>query len=89
MVATAMEIPVRDITVRASRATWTCAARSASTSRWAPGSRRSALRFDVDAPEASPEQLESLHEKTERYCTVLQTLVSPPTIETQIVGRMR
>jgi uncharacterized OsmC-like protein len=45
------------------------------------------LRFDVDAPEASPDQLAALHEKTERYCTVLQTLVSPPAIETQIVGR--
>ena len=32
------------------------------------------LRFEVDAPEATAEQLESLHEKTERYCTVLQTL---------------
>ena len=36
------------------------------------------LRFEVDAPEATPEELGSLHEKTERYCTVLQTLVSPP-----------
>jgi uncharacterized OsmC-like protein len=42
------------------------------------------LRFQVDAPEATPEQLDSLHEKTERYCTVLQTLVSPPPIETEM-----
>ena len=87
MVATSMEIPVRDISVK-SRATWTCAARSGSTSPWARV-RAIRLRFDVDAPEATPEQLESLHEKTERYCTVLQTLVSPPTIETEIVGRTR
>jgi uncharacterized OsmC-like protein len=42
------------------------------------------LRFDVDAPEASAEQLESLHEKTERYCTVFQTMQSPPRIETKL-----
>ena len=38
------------------------------------------LRFDVDAPEASPEQLASVLEKTERYCVVLQTLTSPPIV---------
>ena len=42
------------------------------------------VRFDVDAPEATPEQLESLHEKTERYCTVMQTLKSPPRMETEL-----
>ena len=42
------------------------------------------LRFEVDAPEATPEQLASLHEKTERYCTVLQTLRSPPRIESEM-----
>ena len=39
------------------------------------------LRFDVDAPGASAEQLESLREKTERYCVVMQTLLDPPPIE--------
>ena len=38
------------------------------------------LRFDVDAPEATPAQLASVLEKTERYCVVLQTLTSPPVI---------
>ena len=38
-------------------------------------------KFDVDAPEASPEQLRSLREKTEQYCVVLQTLMHPPKIE--------
>ena len=32
------------------------------------------LRLEVDAPQASSEELEVLREKTERYCTVLQTL---------------
>lgn len=43
------------------------------------------IRFEVDAPDASAEQLASLHEKTERYCTVLQTLRRTPAIETEIV----
>jgi uncharacterized OsmC-like protein len=41
------------------------------------------VSFDVQAPEASPEQLASLAEKTERYCTVFQTLVQPPPIQTE------
>jgi uncharacterized OsmC-like protein len=44
------------------------------------------LRFEIDAPDASEEQLRSLHEKTERYCTVFQTLVSPPSIETGLTS---
>lgn len=37
--------------------------------------------FNVDAPEATPEQLRALQEKTEQYCVVLQTLLHPPNIE--------
>jgi uncharacterized OsmC-like protein len=40
------------------------------------------VRFDVQAPEATPEQRASLIEKTERYCVVFQTLVQPPPIRT-------
>lgn len=40
------------------------------------------LRFEVDAPNAAPEEIESLIAKTERYCTVLQTLREPPAIKT-------
>src|SRR5947207_12356164 len=36
------------------------------------------LRFAVDAPDASEEDLDALLRKTERYCTVAQTLMSPP-----------
>lgn len=43
------------------------------------------VRFEIDAPGAGAEQLASLHEKTERYCTVLQTLLRPPAIETSLV----
>lgn len=38
------------------------------------------LALDVDAPDATPEQLASVLEKTERYCVVLQTLTTPPTV---------
>jgi uncharacterized OsmC-like protein len=43
------------------------------------------LRFAVDAPDVSDEDLQSLFEKTERYCTVLQTLTTPPPITSEIV----
>ncbi len=42
------------------------------------------LRFELDAPEASKEQLSELLEKTERYCVVLQTLKQPPPVEATI-----
>jgi len=44
------------------------------------------LRFEVDAPGASEEQLRALHEKTDRYCTVLQTLRAPPAVESELVA---
>ena len=39
------------------------------------------LRLDIDAPEATEEQLSALREKTEQYCVVLQTLVRPPALQ--------
>ena len=44
------------------------------------------LRFEIDAPGASDEEIASLVEKTERYCTVLQTLRQPPKIEATLSG---
>ena len=38
--------------------------------------------FEIDAPEATPEQLAALREKTEQYCVVMQTLIKPPKIRT-------
>src|SRR6204780_3253005 len=38
------------------------------------------LRFDIAAPDATPEQLRGLREKTEQYCVVMQTLVKPPNL---------
>jgi uncharacterized OsmC-like protein len=39
------------------------------------------MRFEIDAPDATPEQLNVLHQKTEQYCVVMQTLTNPPQIE--------
>jgi len=40
------------------------------------------VQFQLDAPDATAEQLRVLQEKTEQYCVVLQTLSHPPKIET-------
>jgi uncharacterized OsmC-like protein len=40
------------------------------------------VRFDVRAPDASPEQIEALRSRTEQYCVVMQTLLKPPAIVT-------
>ena len=44
------------------------------------------VQFDIDAPHAAPEQLQSLREKTEQYCVVLQTLLRSPKIDTEWSG---
>jgi uncharacterized OsmC-like protein len=40
-------------------------------------------RFEIDAPDATAEQLAALHEKTEQYCVVMQTLTQPPALATE------
>jgi uncharacterized OsmC-like protein len=37
--------------------------------------------FDIDAPDATAEQLRALREKTEQYCVVMQTLLKPPKVQ--------
>ena len=49
------------------------------------GFERIRLRFEIDAPGADDAQLERLLARTERACTVLQTLLERPEIETQLV----
>lgn len=39
--------------------------------------------FEVVAPQATEEQLEDLHRKTEQYCVVFQTLVDSPELQTE------
>ena len=41
------------------------------------------MRFELDAPQATPEQLRALQEKTEQYCVVMQTLLKPPKIQSE------
>ncbi len=41
------------------------------------------VRFDIEAPDATPEQLSALRAKTEQYCVVMQTLTHPPPIQVE------
>jgi uncharacterized OsmC-like protein len=78
-VATALEIPLRDATVRAEgdldfRGTL-------GVSKEAPvGFQSIRLRFELDT-NATEEQIATLLKLTERYCVVYQTLSHPPKIE--------
>jgi uncharacterized OsmC-like protein len=45
------------------------------------------VKFDIDAPQATPEQLKGLQEKTEQYCVVLQTMLHPPKIKSEWNGK--
>jgi len=45
------------------------------------------LHFDVTAPKATAEQLRGLREKTEQYCVVMQTLMRPPSLQSEWVGQ--
>jgi uncharacterized OsmC-like protein len=40
------------------------------------------VKFNIDAPQATPEQIRGLQEKTEQYCVVLQTMLHQPKIGT-------
>ena len=84
MVATAMELPVEGIEVVVEgdldlRGTLGVA-RDAEV-----GFDEIRTRFEIDAPEASDEQLQDLMRKTERYCVVLRTLGGEPRLATELV----
>jgi uncharacterized OsmC-like protein len=83
MVATSMGIPTRDIQVHVEGDLDLRGTLGVDKSVGA-GFEAIRVRFAVDAPEATPEQLASLHEKTERYCTVMRTLLEPPAVETEM-----
>jgi len=78
-VATALEIPLRDATIRAEgdldfRGTL-------AVSKDAPvGFQDIRLRFELDT-DATEEQIATLLKLTERYCVVYQTLAKPPKID--------
>ena len=78
-VATALEIPLRDATVRAEgdldfRGTLGV------SKEVLVGFQQIRLRFDLDT-DASEEQIANLLRLTERYCVVYQTLARPPKID--------
>jgi uncharacterized OsmC-like protein len=81
MVATAMGVPTRSIEVIVEgdldlRGTLGIA-------RDVPiGFESIRTRFEIDAPDATEEQLAALREKTEQYCVVMQTLTQPPALAT-------
>jgi uncharacterized OsmC-like protein len=80
MVATAMGIPTERIEVKIEgdldlRGTL-------GVSKDVPvGFQNIRVRFEIDAPVATAEQLHALREKTEQYCVVMQTLTHPPTLQ--------
>ncbi len=47
------------------------------------GFERITTHFDIEAPNASDEQLENLRKKTEQYCVVMQTLKDAPELEVE------
>jgi uncharacterized OsmC-like protein len=81
MVAAAMGVPVRHIAVTVEgdldlRGTL-------GVSKEVPvGFEAIRVTFDLDAPDATAEQLDKLREKTEQYCVVMQSLLQPPPVET-------
>jgi len=78
-VATALDIPLRDATIRAEgdldfRGTL-------GVSKEVPvGFQNIRLRFELDT-DANEEQIATLLKLTERYCVVYQTLAHPPKVE--------
>jgi uncharacterized OsmC-like protein len=45
------------------------------------------LNFNIAAPNATPDQLRALQEKTEQFCVVMQTLQHPPKLHTTWLNR--
>jgi uncharacterized OsmC-like protein len=83
MVATAMELPVESVEAHVEgdldlRGTLGMARDVGA------GFEDIRLRIDVVAPDATDEQLVKLAQKTERYCTVAQTLMQPPPVSVEL-----
>ena len=45
------------------------------------------LNFNIAAPNATPDQLRALQEKTEQFCVVMQTLQHPPKLQSTWLNR--
>jgi uncharacterized OsmC-like protein len=82
LVATAMGVPTRHIEVTVS-GEMDLQGTLGISKDVAVGFEAIRVQFDLDAPQATAEQLQALQEKTEQYCVVLQTMLRPPRIETR------
>lgn len=81
LVATAMKIPLEHIRVEVEGEMDLSG--TLGISKEVPvGFQNIHARFDIKAPDATPDQLAALKEKTELYCVVMQTLKNPPQIRT-------
>ncbi|HKV80216.1 MAG TPA: OsmC family protein [Candidatus Sulfotelmatobacter sp.] len=80
LVATAMGVPTRSIEVTVS-GDMDLQGTLGLSKNVPVGFEAIRLQFDLDAPDATPDQLRALQEKTEQYCVVMQTLLNPPKIE--------
>jgi uncharacterized OsmC-like protein len=80
MVAASMEIPVREVHVSV-EGTLDLRGTLGISDEVPVGFESIRTTFTIDAPEATPEQIDALKEKTERYCVVMQTLLTPASME--------
>ena len=82
LVATAMGVPARNIEVTVSGDMDLQG--TLGISKDVPvGFEAIRVEFQLDAPQATPEQLRALQQKTEQYCVVMQTMLHPPKIVTR------
>ena len=85
MVAAAMEVPTHDIEVIVEGDLDLQG--TLGMSKTVPvGFESIRVTFNVRAPQATPDQLLALQQKTEQYCVVMQTLLHPPQINNVWVG---
>ena len=81
LVATAMGVPIEDIQVNV-EGDLDLRGTLGISKDVAVGFEDIRTSFNINAPAATPEQLDLLRQKTEQYCVVMQTLLKPPEIHT-------
>jgi len=84
MVASAMKVPTTNIEVVA-EGDMDLAGTLGISKEVPVGFENIRLLLKIDAPEATAEQIDALHEKTEQFCVIAQTLAQPPNLETKWV----
>jgi uncharacterized OsmC-like protein len=84
MVASAMKVPTTNIEVVA-EGDMDLAGTLGISGEVPVGFENIRLVLKIEAPEATAEQIDALHEKTEQFCVIAQTLVHPPNLETEWV----